>query len=147
MSRPCPHRLPPAPAHSSIPIQEYFMAALTGSERGLPVGSFLNDTIEAGSDVAEVAMVWQPYDDKARRLCRSKYVHEKHVFSCLVSCNRCACSDPQSQISGRTCDMFSGCVSFAYVGNATCFAGLAAGAVVGAYVNYKFEIPFHSYRG
>lgn len=44
--------------------QEYFMAALTGSERGLPVGSFLNDTIEAGSDVAEVAMVWQPYDDK-----------------------------------------------------------------------------------
>lgn len=40
------------------------MAALTGSERGLPPGSFLNDTIEAGPGIAEVAVVWQPYEDK-----------------------------------------------------------------------------------
>lgn len=42
------------------------MAALTGSERGLPVGSFLNDTVEAGPDVPQVSVVWQPYDDKVR---------------------------------------------------------------------------------
>lgn len=44
------------------------MAALTGSERGLPVGSFLNDTIEAGPGVAEVAVLWQPYEDKVKSL-------------------------------------------------------------------------------
>lgn len=42
------------------------MAAMTGSERGLPVGSYLNDTVEAGPDVAQVSVVWQPYEDKVR---------------------------------------------------------------------------------
>ena len=41
------------------------MAALTGSERGLPVGSFLNDTVEAGPDTLEVSVVWQPFEDEA----------------------------------------------------------------------------------
>lgn len=41
------------------------MAALTGSERGLPVGSFLNDTVEAGPDTLQVSVVWQPFEDEA----------------------------------------------------------------------------------
>lgn len=41
------------------------MAALTGSERGLPVGSFLNDTVEAGPGILEVSVVWQPFEDEA----------------------------------------------------------------------------------
>lgn len=49
---------------SCLLLQEFFMAAMTGQERGLPVGSYLNDTVEAGPDVAQVSVVWQPYDDK-----------------------------------------------------------------------------------
>ncbi|CAN0338083.1 unnamed protein product [Ectocarpus sp. 12 AP-2014] len=44
--------------------EEFFMAAMTGQERGLPPGSYLNDTIEAGPDVEQVSVVWQPYEDK-----------------------------------------------------------------------------------
>lgn len=44
------------------------MAAMTGSERGLPVGSFLNDTVEAGPDVTQVSVVWQPYEDSVSTL-------------------------------------------------------------------------------
>lgn len=40
------------------------MAALTGQERGLPPGSYLNDTVDEGPDVAQVSVVWQPYEDK-----------------------------------------------------------------------------------
>lgn len=42
------------------------MAALTGQERGLPPGSYLNDTIEEGPGVAQVSVVWQPYEDEVR---------------------------------------------------------------------------------
>ncbi|CAM9163902.1 unnamed protein product [Laminaria digitata] len=45
---------------------EFFMAAMTGSERGLPVGSFLNDTVEAGPDTLQVSVVWQPFDDEVQ---------------------------------------------------------------------------------
>lgn len=45
-------------------VQEFFMAALTGQERGLPPGSYLNDTVEAGPGVTDVSVVWQPYEDK-----------------------------------------------------------------------------------
>lgn len=45
------------------------MAALTGQERGLPPGSYLNDTVEAGPDVTDVSVVWQPYEDKASAPC------------------------------------------------------------------------------
>lgn len=40
------------------------MAALTGQERGLPPGSYLNDTVDEGPDVAQISVVWQPYEDK-----------------------------------------------------------------------------------
>lgn len=43
------------------------MAALTGQERGLPPGSYLNDTIDEGPDVAQVSVVWQPYEDEVSR--------------------------------------------------------------------------------
>eukprot|EP00752_Nemacystus_decipiens_P004441 g4054.t1 len=44
--------------------EEFFMAAMTGQERGLPPGSYLNDTVEEGPDVAQVSVVWQPFEDK-----------------------------------------------------------------------------------
>lgn len=46
------------------------MAALTGQERGLPPGSYLNDTVDEGPDVAQVSVVWQPYEDKVSGSCR-----------------------------------------------------------------------------
>lgn len=57
------------------------MAAMTGQERGLPVGSYLNDTVEAGPDVAQVSVVWQPYDDKVNE--RRQTFRLTFKFYCL----------------------------------------------------------------
>ena len=57
------------------------MAALTGSERGLPAGSFLNDTVEAGPDTLEVSVVWQPFEDEASLV--------KLCCFCLILSNSC----------------------------------------------------------
>ncbi|CAM9264921.1 unnamed protein product [Discosporangium mesarthrocarpum] len=40
------------------------MAVQTGGERGLPLGSFLNDTVEQGPGVPMVDIVWEPYGDQ-----------------------------------------------------------------------------------
>jgi len=42
--------------------EEYFMAAKTGQERGLPEGAFLNDNTTGEEPQTEVT--WEPYGDK-----------------------------------------------------------------------------------
>lgn len=46
------------------------MAAMTGQERGLPPGSYLNDTVDEGPDVAQVSVVWHPFEDEVSEPCR-----------------------------------------------------------------------------
>lgn len=41
---------------------EFFMAALTGSERGLPNGAFLNDN--STGEEAKTEILWEPYGEK-----------------------------------------------------------------------------------
>lgn len=76
------------------------MAALTGQERGLPPGSYLNDTVDEGPGVAQVSVVWQPYEDTVGGLstCRFTFtpanVHvptqndgaKMHMHVLLLSC-------------------------------------------------------------
>ena len=41
--------------------EEFFMAARTGSERGLPEGAFLNDNTTGNEPLTEIT--WEPYGD------------------------------------------------------------------------------------
>lgn len=68
------------------------MAALTGSERGLSVGSFLNDTVEAKPGVTQVSVVWQPYEDTVRSKIKSLVLHVRRLLRDVAIYDILACS-------------------------------------------------------